>query len=442
MSDERAGPRRPARLGHAGRRLARDPDRRPSRRRSRRSPAHGEFRPRAAMERDPIVQAGHPVPRAARRRALVPDAPDAGRRRRAAPRPLVDRRRRPPQPGRRRPRTAGCAASGARRSSRTSSREFRRRPAQRRHDRRRAASTSAWSTSPTPAAGPWRSARPTSSPGRSRPRRGRGGASTGWRPGAGSSSTLLEGAAPRCDNRRGGPVQPVTSRRLQSARMPAPARRLARDGRWRSARGATRAPSVVVLPTTGIVDSVMAGYLEDGIAEAAHEGAAAVVIKLNTPGGSLDATNEIVGTLLEADVPVIVWVAPAGGFAASAGTFITLAGERRAHGARDEHRRGVAGAADGEDIPGTLGDKVINDAIAKITVDRRGARPERRVGGLDRREGRLVAGERGGRGRGRRRDRRHDRGGPRVRRRPRGRRSTARRSRSTSPGADVRRARR
>ena len=82
---------------------------------------------------------------------------------------------------------------------------------------------------------------------------------------------------------------------------------------------------VIVLPTTGIVDQAMAQYLHDGIARAEQEGAAAVVIKLDTPGGALTSTNDIVGTLLEAKVPVIVWVAPAGGFAASAGTFITLA---------------------------------------------------------------------------------------------------------------------
>ena len=81
--------------------------------------------------------------------------------------------------------------------------------------------------------------------------------------------------------------------------------------------------TVYLLPTTGIVDGGMAQYLADGVARAEREGAAAVVIKLNTPGGSLQATNDIVGTLLEAKVPVIVWVAPAGGFAASAGTFIT-----------------------------------------------------------------------------------------------------------------------
>ena len=82
---------------------------------------------------------------------------------------------------------------------------------------------------------------------------------------------------------------------------------------------------VVVLTATGVVDGVMAGYLEDGINSAASEGAPAVVVRLNTPGGSLDATQQITSAFLEAPVPVIVYVSPAGGYAASAGTFITLA---------------------------------------------------------------------------------------------------------------------
>jgi membrane-bound serine protease (ClpP class) len=123
---------------------------------------------------------------------------------------------------------------------------------------------------------------------------------------------------------------------------------------------------VIVLPTTGIVDNVMAGYLADGIARGERDGAAAVVIKLNTPGGSLDSTNHIVGTLLGANVPVIVWVAPAGGHAASAGTFITLAAHvaLMAPGTRIGAASPVGGS--GEDIEGTLGDKVKNDTIASI----------------------------------------------------------------------------
>lgn len=125
---------------------------------------------------------------------------------------------------------------------------------------------------------------------------------------------------------------------------------------------------VIVLPTTGIVDQGMAQYLADGIAQAERDGAAAVVIKLNTPGGFLDSTNDIVGTLLESKVPTIVWVAPAGGFAASAGTFITLAANIAVMAPGTSIGAASPVGGQGEDIPGTLGDKVKNDAIAKITA--------------------------------------------------------------------------
>ena len=127
---------------------------------------------------------------------------------------------------------------------------------------------------------------------------------------------------------------------------------------------------VRVLPTTGIVDSVMAGYLADGIARAERDGAVAVVIELDTPGGSLEATKDIVSALLEAPLPTIVWVAPAGGHAASAGTFITLAAHAAymAPGTRIGAATPVGGQ--GEDIPGALGQKVLNDSIAFISSSR------------------------------------------------------------------------
>jgi membrane-bound serine protease (ClpP class) len=130
---------------------------------------------------------------------------------------------------------------------------------------------------------------------------------------------------------------------------------------------AATAGSILVLPTTGVVDPIMAEYLQGSLNGAADGGAKAVVIKLNTPGGSLDSTQRIVSSLLDARLPVIVWVAPSGGYAASAGTFITLAANLAfmAPGTRI----GAASPIDssGEDIPGRLGEKVKNDAIAWVT---------------------------------------------------------------------------
>jgi membrane-bound serine protease (ClpP class) len=137
---------------------------------------------------------------------------------------------------------------------------------------------------------------------------------------------------------------------------------------WVLVAGAVRAADreVVVLPATGVVDNVLAGYLEEGIATAARDGADAVIIALNTPGGSLDSTQRIVSSLLDAPVPVIVWVSPAGGRAASAGTFITLAGHVAAMAPGTNIGAASPVGGSGEDITGTLGEKVRNDAIANI----------------------------------------------------------------------------
>ncbi len=134
------------------------------------------------------------------------------------------------------------------------------------------------------------------------------------------------------------------------------------------AGGSVRAAggTVIVLPATGVVDNVLAGYLQEGIAVASRRGAAAVVVRLNTPGGSLDATQKIVSALLDAPLPTIVWVAPSGARAASAGTFITLAGHVAvmASGTNIGAASPISGS--GQDIEGTLGEKVLNDAIANI----------------------------------------------------------------------------
>jgi membrane-bound serine protease (ClpP class) len=131
------------------------------------------------------------------------------------------------------------------------------------------------------------------------------------------------------------------------------------------ARGATG--DVVVLTATGVVDNVLAGYLEQGIQGAAEAGAPAVVVKLNTPGGSLDATQRITSAFLEAKLPVIVWISPSGGRAASAGTFITLAANLSYMAPGTNIGAASPVGSNGEDIAGTLGEKVRNDAIKNIS---------------------------------------------------------------------------
>ena len=82
--------------------------------------------------------------------------------------------------------------------------------------------------------------------------------------------------------------------------------------------------SIHILHVEGTIVPVVADYIERGIEKAEDENALACIIELDTPGGLLGSTERIVQTIMNADVPVIVYVTPRGAWAASAGTFITL----------------------------------------------------------------------------------------------------------------------
>ncbi|MEW6572347.1 MAG: nodulation protein NfeD [Bacillota bacterium] len=88
----------------------------------------------------------------------------------------------------------------------------------------------------------------------------------------------------------------------------------------KSAEGGRR---VVVLEVDGPVVPVAANYLSRGIDRAEKE-EAVCLIKLNTPGGLYNVTQEMVTRIVNAKTPVVVYVSPAGGWAASAGAFITM----------------------------------------------------------------------------------------------------------------------
>ena len=82
--------------------------------------------------------------------------------------------------------------------------------------------------------------------------------------------------------------------------------------------------TIDILQVEGTIVPVIADYIERGIDEAEDKNVTACIIELDTPGGLLDSTEEIVQTIMNANVPVVVYVSPKGAWAASAGTFITL----------------------------------------------------------------------------------------------------------------------
>jgi len=129
-----------------------------------------------------------------------------------------------------------------------------------------------------------------------------------------------------------------------------------------------------VYPVDGIINPVVVEYMLESIRQSEEEQATAVVFQLDTPGGLVSSTRLIVKALLNADIPVVVYVSPSGARAASAGTFITMAGHiaAMAPGTNIGAAHPVSGG--GEDIEGDMRKKAENDiaAFARSIADKRG----------------------------------------------------------------------
>jgi len=130
-----------------------------------------------------------------------------------------------------------------------------------------------------------------------------------------------------------------------------------------------QSPVVYVLTIKGTINPVLVDYVERGIEEAEDNGARALIIQLDTPGGLDTAMRDIVKHIVNAHVPVVVYVAPSGSRAASAGVFITIAGHvaamspNTAIGAAHPVSIGEEGE---EAMSETMEEKVVNDAAAYI----------------------------------------------------------------------------
>lgn len=126
------------------------------------------------------------------------------------------------------------------------------------------------------------------------------------------------------------------------------------------------AGNIHYLNVDGIVNPVMSEFITKGIQDAVKENAEAVVIQLDTPGGLDLSMRDIVKAILSADVPVIVYVAPAGSRAASAGVFITYAAHIAAMAPGTNIGSAHPVAMGGEKMDDTMMKKVENDAVAYI----------------------------------------------------------------------------
>lgn len=102
------------------------------------------------------------------------------------------------------------------------------------------------------------------------------------------------------------------------------------------------------------------------VEEANAAGSRLLIVQLSTSGGLFDSTREIVESIFASPVPVVVYVAPSGARAASAGTFITAAAHVAAMAPATNIGAAAPVGADGEDLPNTIKAKATQDASAFI----------------------------------------------------------------------------
>ncbi len=130
--------------------------------------------------------------------------------------------------------------------------------------------------------------------------------------------------------------------------------------------GSTEVGQVSVIRADGVVNPVMAEFIEKNLEKAAAEGADALVIELDTPGGLDTSMRLIVKSILNSPVPVIVFVSPGGARAASAGVFITLSAHIAAMAPGTNIGAAHPVAISGGSMDETMESKVANDAAAYI----------------------------------------------------------------------------
>lgn len=138
------------------------------------------------------------------------------------------------------------------------------------------------------------------------------------------------------------------------------------------------APQVNLIVIDGGINPAVMDFIDQSVKQAHEDNARALIIQLDTPGGLLSSTRSIVKTLLSTPVPVIVYVAPSGAGAGSAGVFITLAGNiaAMAPGTNIGAAHPVAGG--GQEVKGVMGEKLENytASFSETIAKRRGRNTE------------------------------------------------------------------
>lgn len=123
------------------------------------------------------------------------------------------------------------------------------------------------------------------------------------------------------------------------------------------------APQVYVIHLDDTIQPVSQDFLTRGIAEANQHHAAAILIKINTPGGLLDSTRAMVHSILDSAAPVIIYVTPSGSRAASAGFFLLESADVAAM-APGTNTGAAHPVVEGATVGKIMGQKILNDALA------------------------------------------------------------------------------
>jgi membrane-bound serine protease (ClpP class) len=130
------------------------------------------------------------------------------------------------------------------------------------------------------------------------------------------------------------------------------------------ATSAAAANSIVKIRVDDTIQPITAEYIDRAIEHARQTNADAVLIELSTPGGLLDSTRTIIQTILASPVPIIIYVAPSGARAASAGFFILEAGDVAAMAPGTNTGAAHPVTLGGEKMDDTMKAKVENDSAA------------------------------------------------------------------------------
>jgi membrane-bound serine protease (ClpP class) len=137
-------------------------------------------------------------------------------------------------------------------------------------------------------------------------------------------------------------------------------------------------PHVDLIVIDGSINPAVDDFIRESIARAKSNGARALIIQLDTPGGLLSSTRTIVKELLSAEVPIMVYVAPSGAGAGSAGVFITMAAHIAAMAPATNIGAAHPVAGGGQEVKGVMGEKIENftASFSETIAQKRGRNTE------------------------------------------------------------------